>query len=290
MRLDEIKKLPKIDTEQTKQWFRDNGMNHVADKIMVNERYAELHVTDSLNISGIDVNIPYYFKMCTNYVDFRNCGMTKLPFNEASMIAQKFELEGMTGLTKLGKDMPGLVGALSIVECHKLKTIERLPAIIGANNYNFLTEINDCESLSSINDELEKTAVLRKLPNLKNVKISPNIEKLVIRKCGSLVLDLNITYSKCQFVSLSLNDKIRSMKGINKAFPNVERIVIDSKTTHVLGLFKIKSLTEIFVVDENEKTNQEAQDILQRGITEQMDLINIQQELIDAGFEDMAQL
>ena len=290
MRLDEIKKLPKIDTEETKQWFRDNGMNHIADRIMVNERYAEIHTTESLNISGVDVNIPFYFKMCTNYVDFRGGKMTKLPFDEGSMIAQKFELEDMAELTKLDKDMPGLVGALSITECPKLKTIERLPAIVGNNNFNFLMEIKNCESLVSINDELEKSAVLRKLPKLKTVKISPNIEKLVIRKCDSLVLDFNITYSKCQLVSLSMNEKMRSMKGVNKAFPNAERIVIDSKATHVLGLFKIKSLTDIFVVDDNEKINQQAQDILQRAITEKMDLINIQQELIDAGFEDMAQL
>ena len=290
MRLDEIKKLPKIDTEETKQWFRDNGMSHLAERLLINERYAELHTTESITISGIDVDIPYTFKLCGNYVDFRNCGMTKLPFREDSMIMQKLELETMTGLTKLDKDMPGGVGTFSIYNCPKLKTIKRLPSLIGTSSQNWSMQIEDCESLVSIDDELEKAVVLKKLPKLQKVQINKNIEKLAIRHCDSLTFDFNNTFNKCQFVSLSLNKKIKSLKGINKAFPNIERVVIGTDSTHILGLFKIKSLEEIFVVDENEKNHNQLQEILQRGIKEKMDLINIQQELIDAGFEDMAQL
>lgn len=82
-------------------------------------------------------------------------------------------------------------------------------------------------------------------------------------------------------------NKFESLEGIHKHIKRVYGEIFFNNTpikSHVLGLLKIKDLFRVIL------DNQEVQNIINKHIRNGRDVLACQNELIDAGFEDFAQL
>ena len=91
------------------------------------------------------------------------------------------------------------------------------------------------------------------------------------------------------------DNPIKSLKGIHKIIEEIDGtfIIPDSVESNILGVLKIKNLGKIiFKSPSNEDTKKEISDIINKYLPNPSpsDIIDCQNELIDAGFEEYAEL
>ena len=81
------------------------------------------------------------------------------------------------------------------------------------------------------------------------------------------------------------DNKLTSLEGIHKIIKSADAIILTKNPikSHILGLLKIKSLQWVKFDDET------VENIMNEGL-KSGDILKAQQELIDAGFEEMAKL
>lgn len=298
MILNEIKQVkPKLDSADVRSWFITNAPSINNDKLLINERYHEIHMTDTMSFHNVEVDIPYYFKLCGDNVYFENCNFSTLPFDGGSAVFGTLQLINLNKIKKLGKNLPGVVGCLEIDTLPNLTEINELPNITkGKVNKNFSVNIQNCPKLKKIVGSCNSTTiVIKHNPVLTEMEVPLDVNRLVIRNCHKYELDFNKHYEACEFLSYSGGSK--NLKGIHKSFPNVSALVLSEKSINGLGIFKLKDLDKVYFVqdgDDDTSTQQNnemthfIQDLVYR--RNKLDLFQIQEKLIDAGYEDFAKL
>lgn len=120
---------------------------------------------------------------------------------------------------------------------------------------------------------------------LTNLKYAPHTVKGSFKCHTNKLTSLEGAPSSCKNFSCQ-NNKLTSLHNIHKIFTSIDNNLHCKRnpiTSHVLGVLKIKNLNN-FTMD-----NKEVETIINKYLPEG-NIIECQQELIEAGFEDYAQL
>lgn len=277
-------------------WLKDKSIlfTSLEGSIHWNTRDNAIHLSNDIHIKDVEENIPFSFTMCAKNFHIEGGKLTKLCFNKNSVIMGSLQIENLH-LLQSSKDMPSYVNSLEVLGCDLLKEL-RLPVI------NTRLTVKRCSNLRKI-DEIDEINNIRliSLPNLTRLPVIKNIdslEELWISACGNLdIMNEPKPLTGLKYLYLGPN-KGMSLKGIEKVMPNLESLnlgkIDDPVKSHVLGLLLINSLNFIETVTNSAPNETGWIAILNKYLSKDRKdrkiLIDCQNELIDAGFEEYAQL
>lgn len=120
-----------------------------------------------------------------------------------------------------------------------------------------------------------------------------NCKKLLIANCdvGDAIKG---SFPECELLSI-LSCVIKSFKNIHKSFPKLGQFTSFNNrgpSSNMLGIMKIKSLAYNNIIQGSgwNKEYEDAVGIIKKGMRTNKDILEVQQDLINAGFEEYASL
>lgn len=287
MKFSEFLTESNITSQEIIEWFRANAKGSDVRNLHWNTRDNSIHLSDDITIRNCEADIPYQFYSCPKYFTIENSKIADLCFSENGFVLGKLDIDTVQGMSKMSK-FPGFVNSMRIRRCSDLEEITNLPKISGELTISKCTKLAKIDVIKGCTEFRLGSSAVKKLPVFED----STVDYMTLAENALLKFDNEQNeIPSVTYLTLGTNfSSTCSLKNVGKVFPKLEYIEIvteDAVKSHVLGLLKIPTFKGVDV----HTVKTEWVEILNKYVGKGNDgIIDCQNELLDAGYDELAQL